>query len=157
MMEIQRKMNTVLKQKWDALDEVVFDASMPPHLTSKSLEKYGEAIRACTRTDCIHMTVTQIARKYHLSPDNLYYHLNRHFPQILRQRKAYRQIWEEQKLCDKFKPVADYILTHPSKTLEDVARKWNCPEDELVRMLSTYYPEIWERFCRAGKLSRSAR
>lgn len=99
-------------------------------------------------------TLSEVARELGVDLSNLSGWLRRNHPEVLEQcdagmmvlpsgRKVCRRTWK------RFEPVAEYMSSHPSKTTVYVASKFSVPLSSVGKHISTHYPEIWERHCKA--------
>ena len=99
-------------------------------------------------------TLSEVARELGVDLTNLSSWLKRNHPEVFEQcnagmmtlptgRKVCRRTWK------RFEPVAEYMSTHPSKSSAYVAEKFAVPQSSVQKHISTHYPEIWARHCKA--------
>jgi|GEM_PF-2018168 len=118
-------------------------------LSQKARMKYGRAVEYLSAG----MTLTQTASELGVDVTNLSGWLRRNQPEVLEICKVGMMRLPSGKLVsrktwEKYEPVAQYVCTHPSKPTVFVAEKFAVPTSSLVKHLSVYYPDVWERHCR---------
>lgn len=113
-------------------------------------EKYKDAVAACDSTRYIEQTVSQIARRFNVTPTGLSNFMRRHYPDILPNREQLRQrlglsdnvhrgvsrMAEEQ-----YKDAVELYRT-TDMTLPEVASKCGVSERGLLQHLSFYHKDI---------------
>ena len=113
-------------------------------------EKYSPAI-AMLRDG---RTVSETATALGVKKGNLSSWLRKNYPLVFKECKAEMIRLPSGKLVsrnkwEKYEPVANYICLHPSKSSAYVAEKFSVPMSSLQKHMSKYYPDTWERHCKA--------
>ena len=112
--------------------------------------KYGEAIQTCKDPNFLECSVSEIARRFKLSPTGLGNQLRAHFPEILKwrlneQMKLGLCTFEQKHLRDESKKLyseAIDMLRETEMTIEEVALKCDVSFSGLKQHLSFYHKDL---------------
>lgn len=144
--------------KWAAKKE---ERAIRPNLSCAAVarQRYTPAIALLQEG----MTMSQAAKQLGVEIWDLSAWFRRNHPEILEQTRSGMFVLPSgqktlRRTYDRFLPIAEYISSHPSKSTKEVAAKFNVPVSSLVKYLSTYFPDVWERHCRhASKKAHNKR